>query len=284
QLSVAFDEAVVGGDSASAFLVVAAGGDGVFSTSACAGGAAGDDVLVPILAVSSDGLISRLDLSDGAALGRASYRLLACAGEIADPSGNALDGDGDGLPGGDFVLDFHITREQLGGNPNLDDQLAPWTSADFAWTSEDVDGAPTSGAADVTLPDADRVLEHPCIEVTEEQGYCLAFAARISDPTLGAPSVAFELELFDAAGCSGVSLGTASPARVVGDTASAWAAVSGCSELPEGTLSVLPRLRYEAAGASPDEVVVDRLSVVTSTIFADGFESGDTSAWSNTLP
>lgn len=283
QLYLTFSEEVTGADIAASFQVVGAGTDGVVSTVSCAGGLLGDDVLAPIVSAAYDNPTSRLDLSTGSALPRGHYRLYACGSAIEDLSGNTLDGDGDGTGGDDFTLDFAISADDLVSNPNFDDDLAPWTSLDFVWSTEDADQAPTSGSAEVLLPDADRLLTHPCIDVAGETGIGSILSARIFDPSLGAPAVTHELSFFDGADCTGTSLGTASLSRLEGDISLEWLAVLGWAGVADGAVSALPTLRYTAAGASPNEVQIDRL-MLTPMIFGDGFESGDTSSWSGSQP
>lgn len=286
QLAVLFTEEVSGGDLTSSFLVVGAGADGVFSTTDCDAALGGDDIEVPVLAVVSDPTTSHLDLTSGPALDAGWYRLLACATAITDVAGIELDGNGDGTAGDDFSLDFHIVATDLVDNPNFDEDLAPWTSDGFVWLGEDLDDAPTSGAADILLPDSDQVLWHPCVELPETAtGIRGGFAVRIVDPTLGTPSVSLSFELFDGVACTGASVGTVSTLSVTGNTGAVWVEAESLVEIPGPAVSVRPAVRYTADGASPNEVAVDRIDVRgEALIFFDGFESGNTSSWSTTIP
>lgn len=168
-------------------------------------------------------------------------------------------------------------------NPNFDDELAPWSSFDFVWSDQDVDAIPSSGSAEVLLPDADRLLVHPCIDVAGEIALEARLSARIADPTFGTPRVALALIFYDSADCGGSTLGTAVLATIKGDTVGAWVETKETVQLPVGTLSALPAIAYAAAGSSPTEVLVDRVYLVAA-ILADGFESGDMTLWSVVVP
>lgn len=134
------------------FAVVAAGNDGLFSTTGCAG-ALGDDVaLAPAALLSFDQgreLVLRLPAPRGLAAGR--YRLIACD-TLASAQGVILDGDGDGLPGGHARRDLQIALTPLLDNPGFESSLASWNPtfvpllAEAGWSAIDADGAPGSGS------------------------------------------------------------------------------------------------------------------------------------------
>ena len=94
-LAIGFSKAVVGGGAATNFELQSAGPDDLLGTA--------DDVYVS-LAASYSGTTSTLSF---AALAAGVYRLTVLD-TITDASGNKLDGNGDGVPGGDFLRDFVV--------------------------------------------------------------------------------------------------------------------------------------------------------------------------------
>ncbi len=94
-LAINFSKAVVGGGTAANYQLQSAGPDGKLGTA--------DDILVS-LAASYSGATATLSF---AALTPGVYRLTVFD-TITDTSGNKLDGNGDGLPGGDFIRDFVV--------------------------------------------------------------------------------------------------------------------------------------------------------------------------------
>lgn len=151
------------------------------------------------------------------------------------------------------------------------------TTAATGATATDADGNTSEFSSTAPLLEATR------IDVAGESGPGSILSGRIFDPTLGTPAVALELSFFAGADCTGTSLGTASLSRLEGDTSLEWPTALGWAEVLDGAASALPTLRYTAAGASPNEVQIDRV-LLTPMIFGDGFESGDTSSWSASQP
>ncbi|MCG8459689.1 MAG: hypothetical protein MI919_25695, partial [Holophagales bacterium] len=283
QLYIAFSEEVSGADETTSFLVVEAGGDQGISTQSCVDGPQGDDVSVPIAEVSYDNRTARLHLSTGKALARGLYRVLACGTAIRDASLQPLDGNVDGAIGDDFRRDFRIAHTGLLDNPNFDQALAPWSSLDFDGSTEDVDGVPTSGSAEVLFPVGLRVLEHPCISVTGQSSFLASLAIRISDPSAASHQAGLTLDFFSGIDCSGSLLGMGLVARTQGDTAGQWTSIHGSLPAPSGAESARPSLFVSTGSSSPSEVLLDRVQLIPM-IFGDGFESGNTSAWSTTIP
>ena len=98
------------------YLLISDGGDG-FDTIDCATGVDVGDVSVAVdwvTYVTGSELMATLDLNGGTALPPANYRLLVCGStSIRDWSGNALDGNGNGMGGDDFQRNFTV----LGNTP-----------------------------------------------------------------------------------------------------------------------------------------------------------------------
>jgi uncharacterized repeat protein (TIGR01451 family) len=112
-LTVHFSKAVLGGGSAANYVLQAAGPDGLLGTA--------DDVAVPLSAGYS-GTVATLGFS---ALPAGVYRL-TILDTITDASGQRLDGDGNGLPGGNFSRDFVVAPPWPNGSFTL--VSTPYTS------------------------------------------------------------------------------------------------------------------------------------------------------------
>ncbi len=107
-LAINFSEVVVGGGTAANYQLQSAGPDGLLGTA--------DDVSVP-LSASYSGTTATLSFT---ALTPGIYRLTVFD-TITDTSGNKLDGNGDGLPGGNFSRDFVVVpalSNSLFGTPS----------------------------------------------------------------------------------------------------------------------------------------------------------------------
>ncbi len=129
------------------YLLFDDNGDG-FDTVSCAGGvAAGDNpVAVSVLSyVSGNPSQTHLEVNGGFSLPAASYRLLVCGTtSIVDWAGNALDGNGDGTGGDDFIRNFDVTVTV--NHPPVADPQSVSTPEDtplaITLTGSDLDGDP----------------------------------------------------------------------------------------------------------------------------------------------
>jgi len=71
----------------------------------------------------------------------------------------------------------------------------------------------------------------------------------------------------------------------VGDTGGVWVPLVGTIEAPTGAESAYCALSFAAASGQDFSANLDDLSVRPGAlIFTDGFESGDVSAWSASVP
>jgi hypothetical protein len=175
-------------------------------------------------------------------------------------------------------------------NPDFDTDVSGWiteSTATIDWNPLDADNDPSSGSALVTnVSDTpgDSTGAHQCIEgVTGEAFY--HFSSDILLP--GGHSETGYAGLFvqwnDEPGCSGY-LGSEFSSDVSTATPDVWYRVTNIAQAPMGTESARLRLsvrKFEDFGtleAHFDNVEFEEL------IFVNGFESGDTSAWSGVGP
>lgn len=302
-IQVSFDDLseILGVGDPANFQLVGTGPDGDFSTTVC-GAVSGDDVDIP-LTVSTEGTPSmpRTRLQIGSVLGAGLYRLLVCDG-IADLSGNSLDGDGDGVAGGNLLLGFRSDPFNLFTNGHFDScpvTLTPW---EFAVTppnavtagapgADDVDGSPLSASVNIS-----NVVDAPtffgqCLDVVGSGDLDFRVRARFAPVTTGVAFLRLQCAAFPVAACAGAPLGTTDPVTLLlEDSAGSWLNITSSENaplsVPGGTRSVLCEVTIEADGLSDPnfEAHLDALFLAERAFFADGFESGDTSAWSSTQP
>jgi hypothetical protein len=267
------------------YLLVQPGGDFDFATTGC-GGAAGDDVAVPVAGVTYDGGSDTATLAVGL-LANSQYRLFVC-GTLTDAAGNQLDGDDDGDAGGDFLRGFRADRGNRFANGHFDCDLDGWTitvstDGEITWDGADADGADDSGSAEVTNlvrgVDTSFALGQ-CVALIAGVPHDLAVRLRLAaDPGVSV-GVLRECEFFAGAGCAGGSLGLFSDGFAVADTAGAWLALGSQVTPPATTASGRCRFRLATgAGADFDAFLDGAVLTGPDLIFADGFETGDTSAW-----
>ena len=292
QLIVVFDGAMfdASGDSDPAdvtnpenYRLYQAGPNGAVQTVTC-GAAIGDDVEVPFAAASYSAATTTTALSipGSLALPRESYRLLVCP-TLEDDAGTPIAG---------FTRNFTISATDLLANPNFDHDLSGWVVSDpspgsLAWSADDLDAAPTSGAAEiVTASGAGQVWALSQCFSGPQGPFESSGWTTIESTVAGSPLVGVRLDFFDGAGCSGALLDSTLSPPVAGDTGGFAAGLSlSRSSAPELALSVLVTVQIEGDAASAFTVRLDDLfHGRPPALFADGFESSDTSAWSVTLP
>ncbi len=283
QLSVTFSEPVVGGDVAANYLLVATGADGDFQTDTCAGSLQGDDQAVAIDGVDydTDTDTAHLWLHGGQPLPRGAYRIFACGG-IEDLEGNSLP---------EIGHDFRILVDHLLLNPNFDQDLVGWLlnsppPTSTVHSAQDFDQATTSGSAlviDLSGPEPAALSQ--CL--AGNAGAILTFggAARIASPSAQEPAVGALLEAFASPDCTGEPLAGASSVPLAGDGGDLWQVLpAGALQVPDAAGSVLISFVVQAGTAAGFDVGFDDLLLFEQQIFADSFESGDTSEWSATVP
>lgn len=297
-LRVTFDDAMPTATDPAHYRVVAAGPDGDLSTAACEP-AAGDDEALAIVSVLSNGHpdTPTLLLSLAAALPAGPVRVTVCPA-IEDDGGNSLDGDGDGEAGDAFVRTFRADPGNLFANGHFDrcpTTLAPWQSeatppdAVLPIETEDATASTLSGAVRLLSAAATPAGIAQCADYpTTEQLYRLHLAARVDPFGVATATLTASCEHFPAAGCSGTPLALDEAAIPLVAPPLTWQDATLELDPPAGALSVLCALAVtpDDSGEVDFDAYLDRLTLVGSEIplFADGFESGDLTAWSQASP
>ena len=214
-------------------------------------------------------------------------------GTIADEAGNLLDG-------GDFEVSFFRANPlNLFINGHFDDcpsTLAPWAQTATPPNSlqtgiagvDDFTGSPLSASAHFVQTDPPVSSLEQCVPVVAESFYDFEAWLRYDAP-LGALAVYEQVcEFFDDGACGGTSLGEASLASLLEDVGPIWSQSQVTFDTPAGAASARCRFETGPLGSDPlFNLYLDGLflgGTIDPEIFSDGFESGDTSAWSITVP
>ena len=277
------------------YRLVGAGSDGILDTVDC-GSIVNDDVPTTIDGVSWDLAERRatVTIGSGSALPGGTYGFFACGSTtLTDAAGNALDGNGDGTGGDDFVLSFEVLGTNLLVNPNFDADLGSWTLTEpppafWVFDDGDVDGAATSGSALISgVSGADQVVGlNQCVEIAAPDAV-FGIGGRVllrNNSTPPDPEAFGIVTFFDGAACGGTLIGQMTTGLVTGDTGEGWAPIPWMNAPgPSGAMSA--QVLFTATGgfdpAADFDAAFDALIFrdMPEALFFDGFESGNTDAW-----
>ncbi len=280
QLVAEFNEPVTGAGEAASYLLVEAGADRVLESESCALGRVGDDVEMAI-----DGALydpptqtAALAVNGGLPLPQGRYRLLVC-GNIEDLLGNPL-------AGGDFARDFSVVVVHLLRNPNFDADLTDWLTVaeppgEIVHDPLDADGAATSGSARVLGLTASAPYSlSQCLPAVPVSGVTFGGSVLLDSPSPGGPLAFAQVELFGRSDCGGDAIAVAASGVVDAGPGALWQQLPmSAAAMPAGAVSMLVSFVVDPAGAVGFDAYLDDLFVYLH-LFADGFETGDTSRWS----
>lgn len=299
--------ALVGGGNAfdlANYQLVGHGDDGVLDTSDCTS-LGGDDVSYEIASVEwlpTDNQLY-LVLTDVRAVPAGIYSFRTCD-SLVDYTGDALDGDADGSDGADFVRSFAVSHTNRLANPNIDQETLGWllsSTTDIFGQDLDVDDTPTSGSLrlqnDTGGPNA--VLEvSQCVAAIIGQRYRLSALVRVDNSDGGSVAVGASVTPFSDTSCTGPQAPSVLSTTVEVDTAGAWLPIAIAPYVPRLTpgissdfgldagllvrfmVAVGPEATQSWVGVDLDEAVF----ALIPPLFASGFETGDASEWSATVP
>ena len=289
-LLVVFDEAMAvspaagAADDASNFLLVEAGADGDYQTDFC-GVPGGDDQAVAPVGVTLDvdtpvppqstSTLAFGSLADGL------YRLIACS-TLTDEAGNALDG-------GAFVRDFRLEAGNLFVNGHFDCGDAGWHLGPTAvsWDGTvDQDSSAASGSETVDSGGVEMALIAQCVPLAGSASPSGLDAAMSLSAAPGVQVVVDRFcDFFSAPTCEGILLGVSGSGVILEDSGGTFVEGSAGLIAPVGSVSALCGVEVLSPGAETFQLWLDGLHLDGSgTIFSDGFELGDTSRWSITVP
>jgi len=292
QLMVNFSEPVSnpGGDDTLGDLtnpehyrLVELGPDRVLNTVDCTSVLEGDDAdisLGGLVAWTGDQTVSvTFGLTAGLPVGR--YTLMVC--DLQDPIGNQM--------AGLWTREFAVNATNLLDDPNFDDAaIEMWDTespggSDIQWGPTDP-STETSGVAIIdTVNGAGETYElTQCIEVFERRPYGLSGISYIESTEVDAPILKTTVRFYRNAGCTDL-LEYIDVIVAQGDTADLW--------LPRRHLSCRPpaealsaRVGFVVEGGTADDfsLYLDEAAIFEDLIFVDGFETGDVSWWSSSMP
>jgi len=223
-----------------------------------------------------------------APLVQSQYRLLVCGStSIVDLAGNPLDGTGNGTGGDDFVRDFRADAGNVFANGHLDCDIGGWDlestdPMEIVWSADDAGGSSISGSIGITnLALNTRFAASQCAPSFPLVTHDLSGTVRLSAAAGVLIGFSRTCEAFASADCSGPVLDEAVYTMLLEDTGGVWLDVADTVTTSEGTGSLRCTFSFDTATGAAFSANLDRLFLSDeSAIFADGFESGDTSAWS----
>jgi len=171
-------------------------------------------------------------------------------------------------------------------NPDFDVNIESWSpssGAILSWVgSSDVNGDPQSGAMMIVQPEdapTAAIAVAVCGPVQEDSEYLFGGYFFVGAEETGNPSVRVQLTAFDDPFCEGNMLSSSQANATV--LKERWYRNAASGITPSGSLSA--SITVEISHQTTDELLVHADSMflfdITTMIFYDGFESGDTRAW-----
>ncbi len=273
------------------YQLLTPGADRSFQTDAC-GGPQGDDQVIAVTGVSYDDGSLTADLTLALELPDDLYRLEVCGSTtLVDLAGNALDGDGDGTGGDDFQRGFRVDNANRFANGHFDCDLTAWTvtstnPAEIVHDGLDFEASDQSGSARVeNLTQSQAFQLDQCVDVLGGGEHRLSLELDLTtDPEIAVTLNRF-CELFSAPSCGGANLGPEFAATLIFSSGGDFVSLDFDFMAPATALSALCGVSLSTSSGDSFVAHVDALTLVTlGSVFNDGFESGDLSAWSAAVP
>lgn len=176
-------------------------------------------------------------------------------------------------------------------NGEFDTDTSSWTvgtNATLMWSSDDSDGDPGSGSADITnvsSSSADAIAVRQCGgTVTPGETYRLAGDILVPSGQTETGEARFLVQFYSLEQCTGTNLGAFVSPGIPHTTTDVWTEETFRVVAPANAASIrvgLSVLKWEDVGTLA--AMFDGL-VLAEEIFVDDFETGDTTMWSSTTP
>jgi hypothetical protein len=190
------------------------------------------------------------------------------------------------------MLATHTASGQIVvSNPGFDTDVTGWTAlseASIVWSPLDADGNPGSGSAFVTnmaITTLDATGARQCLDgVTGLTEYLVSANTLVPSGQSETGYTYLVIQWYDSPSCGGSQLGADFTPGIISPTADVWYRDWVTVEAPSGAQTarlILNVLKYQDTGTL--EAHFDNVGFV-EIIFVDGFESGDTTSWSVTIP
>lgn len=266
------------------YLLLAAGDDRDIQTENC-GVAPTGDTPVEIDGVAYDPASLTATLTLATALSDGPYRLLVCGStSIRDLSGNALDGDGNGVRGDDFLRSFRVEQSNRLRNGHFDCDIDSWIAdspspGEVSHSEEDADDADISGSVRITpLSEGGTYLFSQCAPLLTGQTHELRTRLRADQGDL---LLRIGCDYFTDAECATLAIDQELRGLEISDTGGLWLEESVALEPPATAASALCFLGLNSLESF--DLYLDDITLSVPALFTDGFESGDTSSWSATV-
>lgn len=285
-VTVSFDEAMwnPAGSSRSgdvtnpfSYLLVSAGADRSFESEGCSG-ASGDDLRLTVDEVVWNGGDNQATLQLPGPLPQGLHRLFVCEG-AQDLAGNWLDGDVDGTTGGEYTIGFRVDPGNLFENGHFDCGADAWDDPvhpAYEWAAwSDHQDSENSGSAEIQS-ELTRLAQ--CVSAGADP---LEFSgSTLLEGIDQAADVEVACQWFADTACAGSVLAS-DDRQLLRGKPSIWQPFRQAFESVPGAGSVHCEVFTDASGAT---LLVDGLRLIGGAFFADGFESGDLTGWSSSIP
>lgn len=194
-----------------------------------------------------------------------------------------------------------LALAQLVTNGEFDTNELGWSLANpdpldnsWTWDSENASGAAGSGSARLANTQAsagEQAWVRQCVDLGPGAAvigdYLLRFAAKIPSGQSETGRVFGQVTFYSVSGCNGaadIGLTALSPI-LYSSAAGDWYSietVAPIGQLPASVRIAFFQTKNEAAGSF--EVLLDQVRLDAGLLLLDGFESGDTTAWSSASP
>ncbi len=165
-------------------------------------------------------------------------------------------------------------------------KFRPTLPEEVEHSTEDVDASLVSGSAGVTNLSASNDFSlAQCVTATA--GFTYRVEGRLRLDTAALLTATKLCEYFPTTDCTGTPLALDAATTFVLDTAGSWDLMEIVTTAPAGAGSALCSFDLRTVSGASFNAYLDELSLVIESgdlIFEDGFESGDTSAWSAACP
>jgi hypothetical protein len=289
-LQLTFDEAMfdpsgntTAGDvtNPASYLLIEAGLDRDLDSDGC--DVLGDDLVEPITSVSYSAAGPSATLQLGGPLRDGLFRVATCG--LEDLVGNTQDVD-------PFTRQFRLDRANLFANAHFDCELPPWVEdpvGEISHSPIDFDDAAASGSVRLAnTAGSTNLIVGQCASVSAGADVTVSTKVRAALAPGASATVFANCLYFVSVDCTGTGLGGSTVSQGVNDTAFEWAPVTfGFNPVfspGNEPNSALCSLRLQIPAGQFAEVFLDQLRLGDPNVFADGFETGDTSVWSATVP
>jgi hypothetical protein len=171
-------------------------------------------------------------------------------------------------------------------NPNFDTDLEGWTfsgAGSAEWNPADVDGSGSSGSVRWTATSytGDQAIWQHVVSVPGNHE--VSVYIYVPSGQLVAPQPTIQMSFYSAPDCAGGTRDSFVTSQPV-TTFDSWVLVTIPEHWAPTADCVAIDLRLGAPSGSESVAYFDAVTLITPIVFSDGFESGNTSGWSASIP